>query len=130
MALDPDIAKRFRAITHKLWGEEKGEEFHTWIIENRPTYFQEKIAQVMVPIWEMDNLDLKTKILVGIGVFTALHRDEVEFFIAMAKHHNIPQIEIEEVLLLTGLEAGFPNAEHAILLLKKIYMDDEEYSNK
>ena len=125
MVLEPEIAERFRAITHKLWGKEKGEEFHTWIVENRPPYFQEKIARVMVPIWEMDKVDLKTKILVGIGVFTALHRDEVEFFLAMAKHHGIPQIEVEEILLLTGLESGFPNAEHAILLLKKVYMDDD-----
>ena len=39
----------------------------------------------------------------------------------MAYAHKIPQVEIEEILLLTGLEFGFPNAEMAIGVLQEVY---------
>ncbi len=124
MALEPELEERFRAITHKLWGKEQGDELYKWICDTRPPYFHEIIVRIMVPLWEMDKVDLRTKILVGIGVFTALHRDEVEFFIKMAKYHGIPQVEVEEILLLAGLEAGFPNAEHAIHHVVSAYSEN------
>ncbi len=127
MSLEPELAKKFLDITHKLWGKERGDEFHKWIVDNRPPYFHEKLVRVMVPIWEMNKVDLKTKILCGISAFTALHRDEVEFFMHMAAYHGIQREEVEEILLLVGLESGFPNAEHAILILMKVY---KEYENK
>ncbi len=121
MALESELEARFRAITHRLWGKEQGDEVHQWICDTRPPYFHEMIVRVMVPLWEMDKVDLRTKILCGIGIFTALHRDEVEFFVKMANHHGIPQVEVEEIMLLAGLEAGFPNAEHAIHFVTKEY---------
>ena len=44
-----------------------------------------------------------------------------EFFFKMAHVHKIPKEEVEEILLLTGLEAGFPNAEMAIEILERVY---------
>jgi alkylhydroperoxidase/carboxymuconolactone decarboxylase family protein YurZ len=43
----------------------------------------------------------------------------------MAKYHKIPREEVEEILLLTGLEAGFPTAEMAIQHLQRVYSADE-----
>jgi hypothetical protein len=39
----------------------------------------------------------------------------------MAHAHNISRLEIEEILLLMGLEFGFPNAEMTIGLLEGVY---------
>jgi len=52
-----------------------------------------------------------------------MHLDEVEFFMKMAAHHGIPQVEVEEVILLAGLEAGFPRAEKAVMILTRVYQE-------
>ena len=116
-----DLETRYKSICLKLWGDQQGEEIHAWIMENRPAAFQKKLMEVMVPIWEMDAVELKTKILCCIASFTSHGKTEVEFFIKMAYAHKIPQEEIEEILLLTGLEFGFPNAEMTIGVLQEVY---------
>ena len=116
-----DIEARFRAICLKLWGEEQGEVIYRWIRDNRPPHFHAKLVEVMVPIWEMNRVDLRTKILACIGIFTVQHRQEVEFIIKMAAYHKIPQEEVEEIILLAGLEGGFPSAEMAIQHVIKAY---------
>jgi alkylhydroperoxidase/carboxymuconolactone decarboxylase family protein YurZ len=120
-----DLEQRFRTVCLRLWGEEQGEEVYAWIRDNRPPYFHAKLVEVMLPIWELNRVDLRTKILCCIAVFTAQHKQEVEFFIKMAKYHKIPREEVEEILLLTGLEAGFPTAEMAIQHLQRVYSADE-----
>ena len=125
-----DMEARFRAITHKLWGPEEGEDIYQWIVATRPPAFHAKLINVMVPIWEMDKVELKTKILCAISLFTGLHRDEAEFFFKMAAYHQIPQEEVEEILMLTGLEAGFPTAEKAIVTMKNVYDEHAEKQAK
>lgn len=115
--------ERFRAVCLRLWGDAQGEEVYQWIRDNRPPYFHSKLVEAMLPIWELNRVDLRTKILCCIAVFTAQHKHEVEFFLKMAHFHKIPREEVEEILLLTGLEAGFPTAEMAIQHLQKIYAD-------
>jgi hypothetical protein len=39
----------------------------------------------------------------------------------MAYAHKIPKSEVEEILLLVGLEFGFPNAEMTIGVLQEVY---------
>jgi len=124
--MSSDFPERFHAICLKLWGPIEGEEVHTWIVENRPPAFQATLIQVMVPIWEMNKVELKTKILCGITLFVALHMQEVDFFMKMAAHHGIPKEQVEEIILLAGLEAGFPKAEGAILTLNRVYEEHTE----
>lgn len=118
-----DLDARFRAICLRLWGTEQGEQVHRWIVDTRPPAFHRKLVEVMVPIWEMNRVDLRTKILCCIAVFTAQHKHEVEFFAKMAAFHGIPREDVEEILLLTGLEAGFPAAEMAIGYVSKAYAE-------
>lgn len=120
-----DLETRFRAICLKLWGDEQGEEIYQWIRTSRPPFFHSKVREVMVPIWEMDGVELRTKILCSIAMFTAQHKQEVEFFMKMAAHHRIPQEEVEEILLLAGLECGFPAAEMAVDILARVYSEHE-----
>ena len=120
-----DLESRFRAICLKLWGDEQGEEIYEWIRTSRPPLFHSKVREVMVPIWEMNGVDLRTKILCSIAMFTAQHKQEVEFFMKMAAHHKIPREEVEEILLLVGLECGFPAAEMAVDILTRVYAEHE-----
>ena len=122
-----DLEARFKAIVLRLWGDEEGEEIYRWIIDSRPPYFHGMIVQVMVPMWEMNKVDLKTKILAMCACFTARHMQEVEFMFKAAAHHGIPREQVEEIVLLAGLEGGFPSAEMAIMLLTKVY---EEHAAK
>jgi alkylhydroperoxidase/carboxymuconolactone decarboxylase family protein YurZ len=115
------LEERLKAIIVRLWGPEVGESFYKSMHEIRPPYFQQILTQVMVPIWEMNKVDLRTKILCCIGIFTALNKEEVKFFFQMAVYHDIPQEEVEEIILLAGVEGGFPNAEKAILFMKEAY---------
>ena len=123
--MSDDLERRFEAICHKLWGSEQGGEIYDWIVTSRPPSFHAKLREVMVPIWEMDRVDLRTKIMCSIAMFTAQHKQEVEFFMKMAAHHRIPREEVEEILLLAGLECGFPAAEMAIDILVRVYAEHE-----
>ncbi len=123
-----DLERRFQAICLKLWGDEQGGEIYDWIVSSRPPSFHASLRQVMVPIWEMDRVDLRTRILCSIAMFTAQHRQEVEFFMKMAAHHRIPREEVEEILLLAGLEFGFPAAEMAIDILTRVYAEHQARS--
>ena len=122
----PTLDERFHAVCLKLWGKEEGQNTYQWIKSTRPPHFHALAMQVMTPIWESDRLDLRTRILCCIAIFTALNRSEVRFFMNMAAHHQIPREEVEEVLLLTGLEAGFPTAEMAVQLLVAAYSPKSE----
>lgn len=65
---------------------------------------------VIREMWMRPGLDLKTKMLVAIGMFLALHREEVKFFVVGALVHGASRREIEEVVILAAVEAGFPAA--------------------
>jgi alkylhydroperoxidase/carboxymuconolactone decarboxylase family protein YurZ len=118
---DRSLQERLKAICVRLWGADNGEALYQWMCETRPPYAHHIITQVMVPIWEMNKVDLRTKILCCIALFTGLNKEEVKFFFQMAAYHGIPQEEVEEIVLLAGIESGFPNAEKAILFLKEAY---------
>lgn len=124
-AIDPGagLAARFKAVCLRLWGPTKGEEIHSWILAERPAHFHQMTMQVMVPIWEMNSVDIRTKILCCMSLFVGMNRDEQRFFMLMAAHHGVTQAEIEEILLLIGLEAGFPTAEKAIGILQDVYAE-------
>lgn len=122
--VEPDdlvLEERFKRLCLKLFGETEGPGVYEWIRSTRTPVFHRIAAQVMLPVWELSRVDLRTKILCCVALFTGLHRDEVKFFVMMAKAHGIPEYELEEVILLTGLEAGFPTAEKAIQVVKEVY---------
>jgi alkylhydroperoxidase/carboxymuconolactone decarboxylase family protein YurZ len=117
---DPSLEPRFRAILTKLWGP-GGDDIYEWMKKTRPAYFHDRLVEVMVPMWEMDRVELKTKILCCITLFVGLGKEEVRFFLKMAVHHGIPREQVEEMVIMAGLESGFPNAEKAILIVQDEY---------
>ena len=42
-----------------------------------------------------------------------------------AAHHRIPREHVEEIILMAGLEGGFPSAEMAITILMRVYEEHE-----
>lgn len=61
-------------------------------------------------IWGRDKLDLKTRMFVAIASLATLGRGDVKFFIRGAFCNGATREEVEEVLLVTGQEAGYPCA--------------------
>jgi alkylhydroperoxidase/carboxymuconolactone decarboxylase family protein YurZ len=74
-------------------------------------------------IWDLDDLDIRSKVLCAIAIFCVLNRAEIKFFIRAAIHHGVTRKQIEEVLLLAGLESGFPNAANAQRYVKEAYAE-------
>lgn len=74
-------------------------------------------------VWERDALDIRAKVLCAIGIFAALGKAEVKLFMRAAMVHGCSREEIVDVLMLVGLESGFPNAAAANRLL---YEAEEE----
>ena len=61
-------------------------------------------------IWGRDKLDMKTRMFVAIASLATLAREDVKFFIRGAFCNGATREEVEEVLLVTGQEAGYPCA--------------------
>jgi alkylhydroperoxidase/carboxymuconolactone decarboxylase family protein YurZ len=95
--------KMFRTIFGPDYGEELSQQLHEGEL-NRIA-----MCRIAPEIWELDGIDLKTKILCVIGI-SAAQKLEVSYFIRAAIFHGIPRRSIEHVMLLAGLEAGFPAA--------------------
>ena len=102
-----NLDERYKKICLKLWGEEQGTEIHEWIITNRPVAFQRKLMEVMVPIWEMDKVDIRTKILCCVAAFTALGRGEVEFFLKWHMSIKYLKKRLKKSFCLRGLSQAF-----------------------
>jgi 4-carboxymuconolactone decarboxylase len=69
---------------------------------------------VLTPeIWALDNMDMKTKILCAFSSCAALGRAETEIFAYGAFYHGVTMKELTDVILVVGVEAGFPAAMEA-----------------
>ena len=97
----------------RLFGPDYGAEL-TAQIDQGPTDFNAILMERISPtVWGMNRVELRTKLLCTIAVFTALNRDDIKYFIRAALHHGLTREEIEEVIMLAGLESGFPAATAA-----------------
>ncbi|GAH55089.1 unnamed protein product, partial [marine sediment metagenome] len=64
-------------------------------------------------IWALNKMDLKTKILCAFSALAALGRTETEVFAYGAFYHGITIEQLTEIILVVGIEAGFPAAMEA-----------------
>ena len=71
-------------------------------------------------MWDQEVVDLKTMILCAIGIITAARHD-VGYFVRAGIYHGITRDEMEAVIMLAGLEAGFPSAGEARRRLDAAY---------
>jgi alkylhydroperoxidase/carboxymuconolactone decarboxylase family protein YurZ len=97
----------------RIFGPDYGAEL-TKQIDEGPTDFNAILMERISPvIWGLNRVDLRTKLFCTLAVFTALNRDDLKYFARAALHHGISREEMEEVILLAGLESGFPAATAA-----------------
>ena len=60
-----------------------------------------------MPIWEMDKVDIRTKILCCVAAFTALGRGEVEFFLKWHMSIKYLKKRLKKSFCLRGLSQAF-----------------------
>ena len=111
---------RSRAMFIRIFGEEYGTQLCNQL--NDGSFNQVLMARIAPEVWEYPGIDLRTKILSVIAVSTAINQD-VRYFVRAAIHHGVPQDAIEAVILMAGLEAGFPAAAVARRGMLSAYSD-------
>lgn len=109
---DPDLARgaaMFRAVFGDLYGGHLARQMHEGAVGiNRVI-----MTQIAPQVWEREGLPMKVRHFVAIASLAALGRDDVKFFMRGALCQGASRQELEEVLLLVGLETGFPAATRA-----------------
>jgi len=113
----------FRTIFGPRYGEELSQQLHEGEL-NRIA-----MCRIAPEIWELDGIDIKTKILCVIGI-SAAQKLEVSYFIRAAIFHGIPRRAIEHVMLLAGLAGGCPAALLAGRRIDDAFKFDELMNKK
>ena len=103
---DDEIA-RAEQMFIKIFGPDYGAELCDQL--NEGDFNKVLMCRIAPEVWELHGADLRTKIICVIAVCTAQKLD-VSYFIRAALFHKISIEEVESVMLLAGLEAGFPAA--------------------
>lgn len=116
--------ERGYAIFRKIFGDALGSHLADQFSGPAGSFNQTVMSRIAPEVWERNNVDIRTKVLCAIGLFTAIGRDEVKLFMRAAMIHGCSRAQIEDVLLLAGLESGFPNAAAAARLLDQA--EDEQ----
>lgn len=106
---DPDLA-RGAANFKRMFGEIYGAELCKQLHEGPVGMNRFVMTQIGPMVWEREGLDMKTRMFVALAVLAALGREETRFFMRGAFCNGATREEIEEVLIVTGQEAGFPCA--------------------
>jgi alkylhydroperoxidase/carboxymuconolactone decarboxylase family protein YurZ len=82
----------------------------------RPGSFQDVVFGKIGPlVWFREGLDLRAKLIAMVVIFATTGQDvQFKLFARSALIHGITPAEIEELLLLVGLETGMPRAANAL----------------
>ena len=123
---DPELERGF-AMFRKVFGEELGSHLAQKFSAKSGSMSQVVMTRIAPEIWERDNLDIRTKLLCAVAIFAAIGNDEVKLFMRGAMVHGCTFQEIEDVLLLAGLETGFPNAMAASRLLDEAVDEQQRF---
>ena len=110
--------ERGRAMFLRIFGPEYGAELCEQL--DRNDFNRQLMTRIAPEVWDQDMVDLKTMILCAIGIVTA-SRHDVGYFVRAGIHHGITREEMEAVIMLAGLEAGFPSAAEARRRLDEAY---------
>jgi 4-carboxymuconolactone decarboxylase len=106
---EPDLA-RAAEMFKATFGEAYGGYLARQVHEGPVGINRFIMCQVGPIVWMRDKLDIKIRMFVAIASLQTLGRAEVKFFMRGAFANGATREEIEEVLIVTGMEAGFPCA--------------------
>jgi 3-oxoadipate enol-lactonase/4-carboxymuconolactone decarboxylase len=89
--------------------------------------FQDLVGRVAWgEIWTRPGLDPRTRSCITVAMLVALGRfDELELHIAGAERNGVSRDEIVEVLLQAAIYCGFPAANSAFAVARKVFGDRE-----
>ena len=94
----------------KMFGPEYSEKFIDELETISPD-FARIVSNFLLPeIWALAKVDLKTKILCAFSALAALGRPETRTFAYGAYAQGVSREELTEIILIVGIEAGFPAA--------------------
>ncbi|MXZ27510.1 MAG: hypothetical protein F4222_12290 [Gammaproteobacteria bacterium] len=110
--------ERGRAMFLRIFGPDYGAELCEQLEQN--DFNRQLMTRIAPEVWDQEVVDLKTMILCAIGIVTAARHD-VGYFVRAGIHHGISREEMEAVIMLAGLEAGFPSAGEARRRLDEAY---------
>ena len=105
----PDLARAV-AMFKATFGEAYGGYLARQVHEGAVGVNRFIMGQVGPMVWMRDKLDIKIRMFVAIASLQTLGRAEVKFFMRGAFANGATREEIEEVLIVVGMEAGFPSA--------------------
>ena len=114
--------ERGRAMFLRIFGPEYGAELCGQLEQN--DFNRQLMTRIAPEVWEQEAVDLKTMILCAIGIVTAVRHD-VGYFVRAGIHQGIRREKMEAVIMLAGLEAGFPSAGEARRRLDEAYADHQ-----
>lgn len=106
---EPDLA-RAAEMFKKTFGELYGGYLCRQLHEGPVGINRFVMCQIGPLVWMRDTLPIKTRMFVAITALVTLGREDVKYFMRGAFCHGATREEIEEVLIVAGLEAGFPAA--------------------
>lgn len=109
MSFDQSAMEIFR----KMFGPEYCEKFMKEMEGLSPEFSRIANDVLITKIWAMNKMDLKTKILCAFSALAALSRPETEVFAYGAFYHGVTLEQLTEIVLVVGVEAGFPAAMEA-----------------
>jgi 3-oxoadipate enol-lactonase/4-carboxymuconolactone decarboxylase len=78
-------------------------------------------------IWTRPGLDARTRSCITVAMLVALGRfDELEMHILGAERNGVSRDEISEILLQTAIYCGFPAANSAFAVARRVFDDDAD----
>lgn len=97
----------------KMFGPEYYKKFIKEVDKLSPELSRIALNILTPEIWALNKMDLKTKILCAFSSLAALGRPETEVFAYGAFYHGVTLEQLTEIVLVVGVEAGFPAAMEA-----------------
>jgi alkylhydroperoxidase/carboxymuconolactone decarboxylase family protein YurZ len=114
----------------RIFGPDYGAELAKQLYESASDFNDIVMGKIAPEIWGLREVDIPIKLLCCIAIFTALNRDEIKFFVRGAIYHGITRQQINEIILLAGLESGFPGANAAYRRANEAYAEHEAFMKK
>lgn len=106
-------ALKGRETFHRMFGPEYSARFMKEVNELSPEFSKIVLEILASEIWSLNKIDLRTKILCAFSSLAALGRPEAEAFAYGAYYHGVTLEQLTEIILVVGIEAGFPAAMEA-----------------
>jgi 4-carboxymuconolactone decarboxylase len=125
-----EISEKGKETFIKMFGEEYSKVFLDHVDELSPEMTRIAMNVLTPEIWALENMDMRTKILCAFSSLAALARPETEVFAYGAFYHGVTMEELTDVILVIGIEAGFPAAMEAFKSANTAYQRYKELTGR